>query len=364
MFPPSRDSKNSDKEIAVKQEIIAKTKLDHVTLPSNVSRLNESKEKGENNIQQPKTHIKEVRDKVGNEKDVNKKEFVAEKPKASAEPIQKTAEGSFAQSKLNASHLQPPGMLKDVPKTHLGVSAIQDARDAKENASDPILVHGFAHLGFRKALAKLDDQAGLETLSKEVAELLPDSTRRQAGKIKSDKLEAYRKDPLKNYLEATISERRIFDRLLMVETLEKGLMVAVVNHPDKFDSLMKTAQNSIPEEPEIANVIRDRGRLKLVETSGKLYFDESPTPKKSDMPMPLPGSDIFNSKEYIQSEIEQQNRRLVSLEVLRKSKAIRGNIGKEEMDKPTYEAINNDEKATKDLIKTLESRLKKTIYER
>ena len=61
---------------------------------------------------------------------------------------------------------------------------------------------------------------------------------------------------------------------MMVETLEKGLMVAVVNHPDKIELFMKTAQNAIPEKPELANSIRDRGLLKLVETSDKLRRDD------------------------------------------------------------------------------------------
>ena len=177
-------------------------------------------------------------------------------------------------SQLRSEAYRILGTQEDQPGTPPGSSAIETARDAKKAGSDPVIIHGLAHLGLRKAFAKLEDQAGLETLSKEVAELLPDSVRRQLGEIKPETLDQYRKDPLKIYLEASSADRRLLDRLLMVEALEKGLMVAVVNHPDKIESLMKTAQNLIPEKPELANSIRDRGLLKLVETSDKLHRDD------------------------------------------------------------------------------------------
>ena len=177
-------------------------------------------------------------------------------------------------SQLRSEAYRILGTQEDQPGTPPGSSAIEAAREAKKAGSDPVIIHGLAHLGLRKAFAKLEDQAGLETLSKEVAELLPDSTRRQLGELKPDTVEQYRKDPLKVYLEAGSADRRLLDRLLMVETLEKGLMVAVVNHPDKIELFMKTAQNAIPEKPELANSIRDRGLLKLVETSDKLRRDD------------------------------------------------------------------------------------------
>ena len=177
-------------------------------------------------------------------------------------------------SQLRSEAYRILGTQEDQPGTPPGSSAIEAARDAKKAGSDPVIIHGLAHLGLRKAFAKLEDQAGLETLSKEVAELLPDSTRRQLGELKPETIDSYRKDPLKIYLEASSADRRLLDRLMMVETLEKGLMVAVVNHPDKIELFMKTAQNAIPEKPELANSIRDRGLLKLVETSDKLRRDD------------------------------------------------------------------------------------------
>lgn len=177
-------------------------------------------------------------------------------------------------SQLRSEAYRILGTQEDQPGTPPGSSAIEAAREAKKAGSDPVIIQGLAHLGLRKAFAKLEDQTGLEILSKEVAELLPDSTRRQLGELKPDTIEQYRKDPLKVYLEAGSADRRLLDRLLMVETLEKGLMVAVVNHPDKIELFMKTAQNAIPEKPELANSIRDRGLLKLVETSDKLRRDD------------------------------------------------------------------------------------------
>ena len=84
-------------------------------------------------------------------------------------------------SQLRSEAYRILGTQEDQPGTPPGSSAIEAARDAKKAGSDPVIIHGLAHLGLRKAFAKLEDQAGLETLSREVAELLPDSTRRQLG---------------------------------------------------------------------------------------------------------------------------------------------------------------------------------------
>ena len=176
--------------------------------------------------------------------------------------------------KLRSEAYRIIGTQEDLPGSPPGSSAIQAARDAQKAGSDPMIVQGLAHLGLRKALMKVNDQPGLETISKEVAELLPDSTRQQTGEIGKADLESYRKDPLKTYLEVNLASRRILDRLLMVDTLEKGLMIAVVKQPGKIESLMETARRAIPEKPELANTIRDRGLLGLLENSNNLHRDD------------------------------------------------------------------------------------------
>lgn len=179
-----------------------------------------------------------------------------------------------AASKLRDEAYKIMGTATDDPGAQPGSAAISAARESKKNHGDPANIAALAHVGLQKALKKVNDQAGLESLSKEVAELLPDSTRQQPGKLKPELKTNYDKDPLKTYLEAMPADRRLLDRSVMVDTLQKGLMAAVVNHPDQLENLIVTAKRLVPEKPEMADTIRDQGLLKLVDNASKLHRDD------------------------------------------------------------------------------------------
>lgn len=179
-----------------------------------------------------------------------------------------------AAGRLREEAYKIQGTTTDAPGAQPGSAAIAAARESKKNHGDPANIAALAHVGFQKSLQKVTDQAGLEKLSTEVAELLPESTRRQPGTLKPETRAAYEKDPLKTYLEASPADRRLLDRSVMVDTLHKGLMTAVANHPDQLENLINTAKRLVPEKPEIADSIRDQGLLKLVDNASKLHRDD------------------------------------------------------------------------------------------
>jgi len=176
--------------------------------------------------------------------------------------------------KLREEAYQILGKEEDAPGAKPGSAALQAARDARKAGSDELIVHALAHLSFQKAVKKVTDQAGLEALSKEVADFLPDSTRPQNGKLADTTRAAYEKDPLKAYMEASPADRKLLDRAVMADTLEKGLTVAVANEPKFLEQIVETAKRAIPERPEVAASIRDQGLLKLVDNSNKLHRDD------------------------------------------------------------------------------------------
>lgn len=176
--------------------------------------------------------------------------------------------------KLREEAYQIIGKEEDAPGSKPGSAALQAARDARKAGSDELIVQGLAHQSFQKAIKKVTDQAGLEALSKEIADFLPSSTRPQSGKLADATRAAYEKDPLKAYMEASPADRKLLDRAVMADTLEKGITVAVANQPQLLEQLVETAKRAIPERPEVATSIRDQGLLKLVDNSNRLHRDD------------------------------------------------------------------------------------------
>lgn len=177
-------------------------------------------------------------------------------------------------NRLRTEAYQIMGTAADPPGSRPGTAALDAARDAKEADADPTTIKALAHQGFLRAVEGIKDQAGLEQLSREVAEYLPDSKLAQPGKIDEKLLAEYRKTPLKTYLEASRDVQKRLDRQLMYEVMEKGLIVAVTNNPKSVESLVDTAKRLFPEHPELAENVQNQGLLKLVDTSLTLSRDD------------------------------------------------------------------------------------------
>jgi tetratricopeptide (TPR) repeat protein len=175
---------------------------------------------------------------------------------------------------LRAESFRILGMKEDAPGTPPGSTAIAAARDAQKSGADVSIVRSLAHLGLDKAVKSTTDQAGLESLSREIAELLPDATKKPEGKLSDQAATLYAADPLNAYVAASVEDRRMLDRDLMARAMEKGLLAAADNQPDQLEAIVDIAKRQFPERPELADSIRDRGLLKLVENAKKLRRDD------------------------------------------------------------------------------------------
>ena len=177
-------------------------------------------------------------------------------------------------ARLRAEAYRILGAMPDPPGARPGSAALSAADDAQKAGADTLTVQALAHLGFLRAFQGIKDQAGLEQLSREIARLLPDSTKPQPGKLEATLKAEFEKNPVPVYMSAKVADRRLFDRELMANVLEKGLLMAAVNAPETTDSLVETAMRALPDRPELADTIRNQGLLKLVERADKLGRDD------------------------------------------------------------------------------------------
>lgn len=176
--------------------------------------------------------------------------------------------------RLRNDAFQILGSKEDPPGSRPGSSSLDAAKEAQKAGADPVIVQALAHQGFSLALKGINDQAGLEQISREVGELLPDSTRPQSGKLTPDQHQNYSANPTRYYLATDSATRKRLDRDLMARVLEKGFVVTVTNHPEEFDSLVAAAKKDFPERPELAETILNQGLIKLVDQSQKLGRDD------------------------------------------------------------------------------------------
>ncbi len=166
------------------------------------------------------------------------------------------------------------GSQPDPPGSRPGSAALAAADEAQKAGADTATVQALAHLGFFRAYQGIRDQAGLEQLSREIARLLPDSTKQQNGKLDNSLKADFEKEPLPTYLKAKKEDRRLFDRQLMINVLEKGLMMAVTNNPGLTESLVDTARRALPERPDLPEAIRNQGLPKMIDQAEKLGRDD------------------------------------------------------------------------------------------
>lgn len=176
--------------------------------------------------------------------------------------------------KLRSEAFKILGMKEDEPGTSPGSTAISAANDAAKAGTDPAIVRSLAHLGLEKAVQGTQDQGGLERLTREIAALLPDSTKPQQGKISDQAAERYKADPLNAYIEAGPEDRLLLDRDLLARALEKGLMEAVARAPEQLEGMVDVARRNFPDRPELADRIRDHALLVLVDKSKTLRRDD------------------------------------------------------------------------------------------
>lgn len=176
--------------------------------------------------------------------------------------------------KLRSEAFKILGMKEDDPGTSPGSTAIAAANDASKAGTDPAIVRSLAHLGLEKAVSGTNDQAGLERLTRDIVGLLPDAAKPREGKISDQIAGRYKADPLNAYIEAGEEDRQLLDRDLLARAMEKGLLIAADNQPEQLEGMVDVAKRNFPDRPAMADSVRDRGLLALVDKAKTLRRDD------------------------------------------------------------------------------------------
>ena len=138
------------------------------------------------------------------------------------------------------------------------VAVARKARQAKVAEPTPSAVAHRGLLGLLAAARKPDD---FQKLATEVEELFPDSKRVRGASPTgwAQTLAAYRASPEETYLKADPEIRAALDRNLLADVREKGLMAQVEARPSDAFELATQARTVLPDRPQLAIQLRDRG---------------------------------------------------------------------------------------------------------
>lgn len=133
------------------------------------------------------------------------------------------------------------------------------ARRARARNLGDDLASALAHRGFRAKLATVKTADDLAKLAVEVESFLPDSVepRRVAGI--DDWVVRVKANPIRAYRNAPKEVRAGLDRALLAEILERWLDRRLADAPGTALALAEEANAKLPDRPELASKLRDRG---------------------------------------------------------------------------------------------------------
>jgi hypothetical protein len=134
---------------------------------------------------------------------------------------------------------------------------------ATRAASRPIpesVRNALAHRGFRDRFARSTTPAELDALARQIEATLPSSADPKSSAVAdSTWVAAYLKDPATAYRDAPDSVRASLDRRLLADTLQQSLEKQVEAQPDDGAALAEKARAQLPDRPELADRLRQRG---------------------------------------------------------------------------------------------------------
>ncbi|WP_435005392.1 tetratricopeptide repeat protein [Tundrisphaera lichenicola] len=134
---------------------------------------------------------------------------------------------------------------------------------ATRAASRPIassVRNALAHRGFRDRLSRASTPAELDALARQIEATLPDSVDPKASQgSDSTWTAAYVKDPANAYRGAPEAARRALDRRLLADTIERSLQTQVNAKPGDAAELAQQAATRLPDRPNVADQLRQRG---------------------------------------------------------------------------------------------------------
>lgn len=149
-----------------------------------------------------------------------------------------------------------------------------------------------AHRGVRARLATAKSAAELDRLPEQVLELLPNAGQPTSGDT-SAWAEAYARDPAAAYRSAPPEVRKSLDRQLYADAVRASLEAKAAEAPESAITLADRARELVPERPELAAALRDRGLAAATRDVGSLgeatvtqlaarYRDELRRPDRAD----------------------------------------------------------------------------------
>ncbi len=166
---------------------------------------------------------------------------------------------------LNDPRLETRGA--DLEAEALRVEADRPGSDAlalfARSASRPIPEASriaLAHRGFRDRFARAASPAEYDALADQVENTLPAAADpKTPDAVDRDLAEAYARDPAAAYRDATAPARAALDRRLRSDIVERSLIRRLEARPAEAAALAEAARARLPERPEIADRLRQRG---------------------------------------------------------------------------------------------------------
>ena len=134
---------------------------------------------------------------------------------------------------------------------------------ATRSASRPIaesVRNALAHRGFRDRFARATTPAELDALARQIEATLPKASDPKGSAVAdSTWVAAYVKDPATAYRDAPGPVRASLDRRLLADVLQQSLEKQVEARPDDGSALAEKARAQLPDRPEFADRLRQRG---------------------------------------------------------------------------------------------------------
>ncbi len=182
-----------------------------------------------------------------------------------------------------ARALETESILIDAERTNPDDLAL--ANRARERQLGDDLVAALGHRAFQNRLRTSKSPADLAKLSRDVESLLPNALSPKPASGLDDWRTRMRTNPITVYRNASPETRAALDRALYVDVVQKQFETKLEASPDKALALADEATAKLPDHPEIARSLRDRGlnmteskvtsmRLSDVEDLAKTFKDD------------------------------------------------------------------------------------------
>ncbi|WZO96904.1 hypothetical protein EP7_003911 [Isosphaeraceae bacterium EP7] len=147
------------------------------------------------------------------------------------------------------------------------------ARSAKERGIEEPEPSSLAHRAFRDLLERAKSAEAVAPLPDRIAEFLPSSREPRPDALTAwDAL--YRRDPEKAYRSASLEARRLLDRRLMADALQRGFELSLKENPSEGLKLADRADEKLPDRPDVAAGLRLKGIDSISNELGTLRQEE------------------------------------------------------------------------------------------